>query len=210
MLKQSRLLNLFGQIRIYSLVDLIIFSIAINSTRYQLAGIVLLHLGFLLFLEYTHKHEFRVAFPKYLWAVLFVAGVVFYHNIAAAGFLACSYFYVKKNLPKFGPYAPFLRGGQYYFLAAGVVGFLNPLAFFAFVLATVRNFAGDLRDVVKDRKNGLRTPPIVFGLERDFKHIHLITLFCTSAVWLYLSGLPLFWLIPIFAIQIGSYNLTPR
>ena len=210
MSKQSRLLNLFGQIRIYSLVDLVIFSLALGAGLFQVVGIILLHLGFLLFLEYTHKHEFRVAFPRYLWVVLFVAGIIFYQSIAVIGFLVCSFLYVKKNLPKFGPYAPFLRGGQYYFLASGMVGFLNPLAFLAFVLATVRNFAGDLRDVVKDGKDGLKTLPVIFGLKRDFKYVHLLTLFCTSAIWIYLSGLPMSWLVFVFAIQIGSYNLTPR
>jgi len=208
--KPSLLLNLFGQIRVYSLVDLILFAIAIGSNKFQIAGIILLHLGFLLFLEFTHKHAFRIPFPKYLWAVLLVIGVILYKNIAVAGFLLCSFFYVKKNLSKFGSYGPFLRGLQYYFLASGIIGFLNPVSFLAGGLLIIRNFAGDLRDVVKDRGEGLRTLPIIFGLKKDFKYLHLLALFATTLVWWYLSGISALWLVPIFLIQIGSYNLTPR
>lgn len=207
---QSALLNLFGQIRVYSLIDLVLFSIALHANHYQIAGIVLLHLGFLLFLEFTHKHEFRVAFPKYLWCILLTTGIIFYKNIAVIGFLLCSFFYVKKNSPTFGWSSPFFRGLQYYFLASGVIGFLNPISFLAGGLLTTRNFAGDLRDVVKDRKEGYRTLPIILGLKKDFKYFHLITVLSTTFVWWYLSGITALWLIPIFVIQVGSYNLTPR
>ena len=210
MKNQSKLLNLFGQIRVYSLIDLVLFSIAIKANSFQIAGIILLHLGFLLFLEFTHKHEFRIAFPKYLWIILLIAGLGFYQNIAVIGFLISSFFYVKKNLPKFGWSGPVFRGLQYYFLAAGIVGFFNPITFLASGLLFIRNFAGDLRDIVKDRKEGLKTLPIIFGLKKDLKHIHLLTMLGTTIVWWYLSGISVLGLIPIFAIQIGSYNLTHR
>ena len=154
--------------------------------------------------------SFRIAFPKYLWAILLIIGVLLYKNIAAIGFLICSFFYVKKNLPKFGWSGPISRGLQYYFLSAGIIGFINPVSFVASGLLLIRNFAGDLRDIVKDRKEGLKTLPIIFGLKKDFKQIHLITMLGTTSVWWYLSGISTLWLIPIFVIQIGSYNLTPR
>lgn len=208
--KQSHLLNLLGQIRIYSLVDLILLSIALHANAYQFVGIILLHLGFLLFLEFTHKHKFRLPFPKYLWLILLIAGIIFYNNIAVLGFLLCSYLYVKKNIPKFSAYGPLFRGLQYYFLASGVLGFLHPIAFLAGGLLIIRNFAGDLRDITKDRQERLKTLPIIFGLKKDFKYIHLIMMLGTTSVWRYLSGISVVWLIPIFILQIGSYNLTPR
>lgn len=210
MMKITYFKNLFGQIRVYSLVDLILFAIAIGSDKFQIASIILLHLGFLLFLESRHKHNFRVPLPKYLWAVLIIAGTFFYQNIAVLGFLLASFLYVKKNSAKFGAYAPVARGLQGYFLAAGVAGFLNPLSFLAGALGAIRNFAGDLRDIVKDRGEGLKTLPIIFGLKKDFKQLHLLALFATTLVWWYLSGISGLWLVPVFLIQIGSYNLTPR
>jgi 1,4-dihydroxy-2-naphthoate octaprenyltransferase len=207
---QSTLLNLFGQIRVYSLLDLILFSLALHTNHYQIAGIILLHLGFLLFLEFSHKHEFRVAFPKYLWCILLILGIIYYQNIAVVGFLLCSYFYVKKNSLTFGWSGPFFRGLQYYFLAAGIIGFLNPVSFIAAGLLIVRNFAGDLRDIIKDRKEGYRTLPIIIGLKKDVKYVHLIAILGTTFFWWYLSGITALWLIPIFVVQVGLYNLTPR
>jgi len=178
----KKLINLFGQIRIYSLIDLILLCVALKANSSQLIGVVFLHLGFLLFLEFTHKHEFRSQFPKYLWLVLLIIGMIFYHNIAMLGFLICSFLYVKKNVPKLGVYSPFFRGLQYYFLCAGIIGFLNPLAFFVGLVLAIRNFNGDLRDIVKDTKEGLKTLPIVLGLKKDMKSIHLISMLSTSFI----------------------------
>ncbi|TKJ17008.1 hypothetical protein CEE44_00540 [Candidatus Woesearchaeota archaeon B3_Woes] len=210
MKKQNTLMNLIGQIRFYSLVDLMILLIAIGTNKLQFIGVIFLHLGFILYLEYIHSHSYRMSFPKFLWSILLIIGLIFYNHIAVIGFLICSFLYTRKNLPTLGLYSPLFRGLQYYFLTAGIVGFLNPLSFLAGVLLTLRNFAGDLRDTVKDRKEGLKTIPIIFGLKKSIKHIHLIVLLITSLVWWYISGLSILWLAILYVIQIGTYNLTPR
>lgn len=210
MKENSVFMNLFGQIRIYSLIDLILFSLAIHANSFQFTGILLLHLGFLLFLEYTHKHKFRVAFPKYLWFILLILGAIFYNNIAVIGFLVSSFFYVKKSQRQFGSLSPFFRGLQYYFLAGGIIGYTNSISFLAAGVLTLRNFTGDLRDTTKDQKDGYKTLPIIFGIKKNYKNIHLLTLMGTTTIWWYLSGINIVWLIPIFLVQIASYNLTPR
>ena len=144
------LLNLLGQIRVYSLIYLIILLIAIKSDTFQLIGVVFLHLGFLLFLEYVHKHKYRIPFPKYLWVLLLIIGIVLYKSFFVIGFLVCSFFYTKKNLPNLAPYGPFLRGLQYYFITAGIMGFLNPICFLACCLLILRNFSRDLSDITKE------------------------------------------------------------
>ncbi len=126
------------------------------------------------------------------------------------GFLICSLFYTRKNLPRFGIYGPFLRGLQYYFLCAGVIGFLNPLSFIVGVLLVIRNFNGDLRDISKDKKEGLITLPIMLGFRKDIKSIHLVSMLCTSFIWWCISDISILWLVTIFIIQIWSYNITPR
>lgn len=209
-MKSQKLLNLFGQIRIYSLIDLILFSIAIKANLLQTAWIVSLHLGFLLFLELSHKHSFRTPFPKYLWVILLITGISFYQHITVIGFLVSSFFYVKKNLTEFGRSGPIFRGLQYYFLASWIIGPLNRISFLVFVLLFFRNFAGDLRDIEKDQREGLRTLPIILWFKKDILYLHLLITLGTTSIWLYLSGIWMIWLIPIFAIQIGSYNLTPR
>lgn len=210
MKEKSTFMNLLGQLRLYSLIDLVLFSLAIQADRSQMIGIVLLHIGFLLFLEFTHKHSFRVAFPKYLWVAFFIGGSILYKNIAVVGFLMCSLFYVKKNSPAFGWFAPLSRGLQYYFLASGVIGFLNPVSFLAGGLLALRNFFGDLRDTVKDRKEGYKTLPVIFGLKRDFKYLHLLATLGTTFVWVCLSSINIVWIVPLFFIQVVSYSWTPR
>jgi hypothetical protein len=207
---QSKLLDLFGQIRIYSIIDLVLLAIVLNANAFQAAGIILLHIGYLLYLEFVHKHKYRAAFPKYLWLVLFITGTIFYNSIAVIGFLICSFFYVKKKLALFGLFSPCLRGLQYYFLASGVAGFLNPVSFLACGLVIIRNFAGDLRDISRDRKEGFKTIPVLLGLKKDVKYIHLLAMMGTTFIWWYMSGISVLWLIPIYTVQIGSYNITAR
>jgi len=203
-------INIIGQLRIYSLVDLILFAFAIKSSNFELAGIVLLHVSFLYYLESIHKHSNRILIPKFIWVIIGIAGIVLYTSLAVLGFIIFSILYAKKNSPKFSPYSSFFRGAQMYFLAAGVVGFLNPLAFLAFGLLFVRNFAGDLRDIVKDRKEKMKPLTIMLGLKHSYKWVHLIILLVTTFVWWYIADISIFWLMGIYVIQILTYNLTPR
>jgi len=169
---KKTLLNLLGQVRLYSLIDLILLIIAIKADNYQFFGIIFLHLGFLLFLEHNHKHKYRMPFPKHLWVLLILTGIVLYQSFFVIGFLICSFLYTKKNLSNFSPFSPFLRGLQYFFLVAGVIGFQHPISFIAGGLMMLRNFAGDLRDITKDKKEKMKTLPIVLGFSKDIRYIY--------------------------------------
>lgn len=206
----NKAVNIIGQIRLYSLVDLMLFIYVIGASGMEAAGIILLHISFLFYLEYTHKHTYRLAIPKYFWVIGGAAGVILYAKLAVVGFVVASMLYVRKNRSPFSFLAPLARGCQYYFLAAGILGWVNPVPFLAFVLMAMRNFAGDLRDITKDKKENMKTLPIVLGLDRDYKKIYLLVLFSTSFVWWHISNLPAAWLLGIYLIQIFTYNLTPR
>ncbi len=209
-MKKSVFWNIVGQIRLYSIVDLILLLIAIKADRAEFIGVIFLHLGFLLFLESVHKHKERVPFPRYLWIVLTGIGVYFYHHLAVIGFLVSSFLYAKKNMPSLSAFAPFFRGLQYYFFTSGILGFLNPFAFLSGTLLVLRNFTGDIRDVTKDKKEGLKTLPMVLGFKKSIKHIHLVGLLITSFVWWYIAGISVAWLLGAYLIEIGTYYLTPR
>jgi len=118
--------------------------------------------------------------------------------------------YVRKKHVPFSYLAPLARGFQYYFLAVGVVGFESPLTFLVLGVLAVRNFAGDLRDVVEDSVEGMRTLPVVFGISKDYKFVHIFALFVTTSIWWHIAGISIFWLIAMWAIQIATYNITPR
>lgn len=206
----KKALNIIGQIRIYTLIELVLFAYAIGSSLQEIAGIVLLHIGFLFYLEATHKHSYRVPIQKYIWIFIGVVGIFLYAKMAVVGFIFASILYVRKKQVPFSYLAPLARGFQNYFLAAGIVGFLSPLAFLALGMLAIRNFAGDLRDVVKDSGEGMRTLPVVFGISKDYKFVHILALFVTTFIWWHISGISISWLIAMWAIQIATYNITPR
>jgi 4-hydroxybenzoate polyprenyltransferase len=90
---------------------------------------------------------------------------------------------------------------QGYFLTAGITGFLNPLCFLAGGLFALRNFAGDLRDITKDRKENMKTLPVLLGVKKPIKHIHLIFVLLTTLVWWKISGISITWLITAYALS---------
>ncbi len=208
--KESGFLNYLGQFRIYSLLDLIFLLIAVNANKFEFAGVIFLHLGFLLYLEYQHKHTYRKKFPSWLWIVLSIVGLALYFEIAAVGFLIAGFLYTQKNKKNLGWLGPVFRGLQFYFLVSGIIGFTSPISYLAGILLFFRNFAGDLRDVKKDKKEGLRTLPHLLGFKQDYKQSHLILLFITTSIWWYIADLSFGWLLFTFIIQFLTYDLTPR
>jgi hypothetical protein len=206
----KKIINILGQVRIYSLVDLILFAYAIGASKLELTGIVLLHLSFLFYLEHTHKHLYRQSIPRFVWIAFGLAGIILYSKLAVVGFIIASISYVRKNQSPISFFAPLTRGFQYYFLAAGILGFANPISFLALGSMTVRNFSGDLRDIVKDQKEKNETLPIIMGLKKDYKNVHLLALLATSFVWWHIAGISIVWLFCVYLIQIFTYNITPR
>ncbi len=204
------MLNYIGQLRLYSLIDLFILLVAIKATTYEFLGVVLLHIGFLAFLEAQHRHTYRKTIPKYIWLIFTFIGFAFYGHMEGIFFVICSYFYTLKTKKYFATVSPLIRGLQNFFLVAGIVGYNNKIIWLVLVLITIRNVCGDLRDIEKDRKENLKTLPIILGFKKNIKYIHLIATLATSLVWFTYTSLTLWLLIPIFIIQISTYNLTPR
>ena len=202
-------LNYFGQLRLYSIFDLILFTIALGSGALTFIGIILLHLGFLIYLETTHSHPYRKKFPSRIWILLALSGIILYPRIESVLFLLLGIIYTRKTIGMWGAISPLCRGFQYFFLAAGIVGYFSLIPWIALVAIFIRNFTGDLRDITKDRKNNIKTLPIIIGIRKDFK-IYMVVLMITSFVWWSYTQLPLILLFLIFGIEIVTYNLTSR
>ncbi len=198
-----------GIIRIYSIIDLLLFSLVIGANGFEIIGIVLLHIAFLSYLEYKHSHKYRQGVSVYISIILLIIGCYFFNHIEALGYVLMSLLYVNKN-KKNGWFSPFARGLQNFFIAGAVIGYNNFLVYIILLIFIFRNLMGDFRDTIKDKKEGLKTIPIVFGYNKSIKNIHLLSLFLTTGIWSYLINLSIFYVLILFIIQLYTYNLTPR
>ncbi len=206
-------MNLIGQLRLYSAVDLALLLLAAKANPVQVFGSFCLWFGFLLYLESCHRHVYRRDFPKILWPTLITLAVVAFHRPESLGFIAyfilCSWLYAKKNEPQFGLGAPLFRGLQSLALVGGIQGYTGAFAWLALTLTVIRNTLGDVRDTDKDREQGMLTIPIILGW-RSISYIHMIGVFATSVVWLSFTRLSWAWLPVVWLVEIVTYNWTPR
>jgi len=207
----KKILNYIGQMRIYSLLDLIIFAFALTRDREFIVGIILLWIGFLLLLEGTHKDRMRSPINCFLWIVFLVPALFLLPVGAPILFMLFGYLYILKKRNKFFGTTSFLWRGLQNFSLAFL--FNPPLAALAFVLTAGRNLIGDLRDAGSDARDGVRTIPVRFGLKENQYwafYGHMLAVVFTTAVWFHFSQLSfsLFW--PIAFLEIVSYPLTPR
>ncbi|MES2471099.1 MAG: hypothetical protein V4526_02630 [Patescibacteria group bacterium] len=206
----SILLNYLGQLRLYSLADLIILLLAIQATSKEFAGVILLHVGFLAFLESRHSHSYRRKVPNLVWIALGIAGIFLYGHIEVIGFIVFSYLYAKKNKGMAGGFSFLSRGLQLFFLVAGITSFASMLPWVALGAFSVRNLLGDFRDVEKDTKEGMMTMPIVMGMKKGFRYAHLFATMLTTILWWSLGDLHISYLVGALIIEIVTYQWTPR
>ncbi|MES2023356.1 MAG: hypothetical protein V4439_01610 [Patescibacteria group bacterium] len=205
------LVSYLGQLRIYSLIDLIMLLVAIKATPFELIGVILLHVGFLAYLESQHSHSYRKSVPKYLWITFVIPGMFLYgHFIFGILFIVCSFLYTLKNRNYFAIFSPLIRGLQYFFLVGGIVGFQGQLPWIALVVICARNLIGDIRDVIKDKEENMKTIPVVIGFKKGFKYLYPVAVLATTLIWWNFTALPLWILLSVFVVEVSTYNLTSR
>jgi 4-hydroxybenzoate polyprenyltransferase len=183
--------------------------VAIGTSKYQFVGAVVLHVSFLAYLESRHSHSYRARVPSWVAYSLAIIGTFLYGKIEALPYLFFSFLYTKKN-KKLGLVSPVFRGLQSLFLVAGIAGYANFITYLAAGLLFLRNLFGDFRDVEKDKAEGMRTLPILAGVNKNIKYIHLAATIGTSIVWWIISPLSVIWLFVVIIIEVSTYNLTPR
>jgi 1,4-dihydroxy-2-naphthoate octaprenyltransferase len=205
----KRLKNYIGQLRLYSLADLILLLLAVKAAAPQFIGVILLHIPFLAYLESSHLHPYRAKMPRWIAYVIAIIGVVTYGRTEGLIYLFFSFLYTQK-ISKFGTLGPVFRGLQNLFIIAGIIGYNSSTPYIVGILFFLRNLAGDFRDTQKDKKEGMKTIPIVIGMKRNIRYIHLILMILTSVTWWSLSSIPAIWLLLVITIEVLTYNLTPR
>lgn len=206
----NKLANYIGQLRLYSLVDLALLLIASMASKYEFIGALLLHISFIAYLESNHKHKYRESIPNFVWIILIITGTIFYKHIEVIPFIIFSFLYSSKNKDSLGAFAPLFRGLQVFFLIGGIAGYSSIITWLALPLTFIRNLAGDMRDITKDKKEKMTTLPIILGMKEDIKYLHFIMLIITSIIWWTFTPLSWMWIIGTVIIQALTYNLTAR
>ncbi len=202
-------LNYLGQLRFYSLADLALLLIAVSATTYQLWGAVLLHVAFLAYLENRHAHTYRKNVPVSFSYILAISGLFFFQRFEGFLYILISHLYTKKT-KSLGWLSPFCRGLQNFLIIGAITGYSSYAPYLVGVILFARNLTGDMRDVEKDREEGMRTIPVVLGMRKNMKYIHLAATMITSVVWWLISPLAVEWLGVVLVIQVATYRLTPR
>jgi len=197
-------------LRIYSFVDLILLLYAAKLSLTPFVGALALWIGFLLYLEWRHKHSYRSHSPILSWILFFTLGTLLFPFPWGIAFVLTSILYSEKKLAYGGIFSPFARGLQSALFLIPFVTFYSPLLGIAPLATTLRNILGDVRDAKKDFDNNMKTIPVLLGLRKNIPYVHLLGVLSTTLLWWSFTTLPFFIVLLLWIIEIMTYKLTPR
>lgn len=204
------LVGIIQNLRLYSFVDFILLLYILGARDLVFIGGVSLWIFFLLYLEWRHNHAYRHRGPLWLWLFFLLVGVLLFPTLYAALFVLFVFLYTEKNRGWWGVLGPFFRSAQMMTLTSALVGLHSIYVIPIGILSFIRNLLGDFRDVAKDKKEGLKTIPVMLGFTKNIRYIHLVGVLATTSIWWAYSGMSMFILIAIWSLQLASYEFTPR
>jgi hypothetical protein len=207
----ASLLNYLGQLRLYSYADLCLLLAAGGVGALGFGQASALWFSFLIFLEWRHRDRGRRPWPWVAWASLALCGVLLAPDLALIPFVALSVLYAsKKAFPQLALISPAINGMLKASLLLVATATAGPFLAAVAVLTGLRNLAGDMRDVTKDRAEGVETIPVRLGFKRDHPALYPAALVITSAIWTVYGSLPLWALAGAWTLEFLTYRLTPR
>lgn len=208
--KGQDFINYFGQLRMYSYVDLLLMLLAFKANIITIVSCSLLWFGFLIHLEWRHQDKGRLEWPFWAWIIPWTIGIIIHPSIFQIPFiLTCIAYSFKKQYRWIGLISWVINGS----IKAWMVAMIPAPLWCIFLvggLMSIRNLAGDIRDGGKDSSENVPTLPVALGLKRNISYIYPICLMATSIIWVYIGEISFWWLIPTFIIQGLTYHLTPR
>jgi hypothetical protein len=209
--KLKTIINYIGQMRIYSIIDILVFAKAVKCDVSEMFGLVLLWVSFLLYLESRHKDRLRLLVNQYLWVGVFLPTMVLLPWWLPLLFILAGVMYTNKKRNRFyGCTSPLWRGLQGGLMA---LAFMPTFTLLAFVVYTIRNLVGDFRDIGDGLKDGARTLPISLGYRRNQVWAfwgHLAMVVCTTLIWSWYAELSIVIVLLCILAEIVTYPLTPR
>ena len=209
-----KLLNYLGQLRLYSLANLMFMLVVAGASWETLRfwSAVGLWVGFLAYLESHHRHEGRARIPE-KWAWYCWIGVLLIQPHASgivAWMMALSAVYSWQKTGYWGLVSPIVRGLQTIVL---VWGFPTPqnrqlLVVIASAM-TIRNIFGDARDTSSDRAAEMKTWPVVLKMG-DHLFLHWIAVMATTWLWWWFSGFSVWVPLGLNVLETSTYWRTTR
>lgn len=203
--------NYLGQLRFYSYADLVLLLISLNCAPRQILAASLLWFGFLIHLEWRHRDVGRYRWPPLAWITSWIVAIITDPSMWSIVFIALAVSYsLKKRFPAIARVS-FLYNGALKTALLLAVSTPNPRQLLiVFIAMSMRNLAGDFRDIVKDSSEGVLTLPVAVGLRKDIDWLYPTVLAATSLMWTRLGNLPVTYLIAAWAVQALTYRMTPR
>lgn len=209
-LKSNSFINYFGQLRMYSYVDIILMLLAFKADIITIVSCSFLWFGFLIHLEWRHRDKGRLNWSIWAWIIPWTFGIIIHPSLYQIPFIiTCIAYSLKKRFKWIGLISWIINGS----IKAWMVAMIPTKLWGILVVGgfmCIRNLAGDIRDAGKDSVEGVPTLPVVLGLKLNIPYVYPICLMITSVSWIYIGGFSFLWIIPVFLIQVLTYHLTPR
>ncbi|TFF36194.1 hypothetical protein [Mucilaginibacter psychrotolerans] len=203
-------LNYFGQLRMYSYVDIILMMVAFRADTMMIVSCSFMWFGFLIHLEWQHRDRGRLVWPVWAWIIPWIAGIIIHPSAFQIPIIAtCAAYSLKKRYRWIGLISWIINGGIKAWMVAMIPAPLWGI-YLVGGLMCLRNLAGDMRDGGKDSAEKVFTLPVALGLKKNIPFLYPSCLVATSIIWVCIGGISFLWLVPVFFIQSLTYNLTPR
>jgi hypothetical protein len=208
--KLKRAFNYVGQLRIYSLADLAELLVVAGATDGLLRAAIMMHVGFLAFLEFYHEHEEREPVDWKVALITMWQGAIWFGSQLGEWYMFFSVTYAMKKHGRWALVSPFARGAQTFVVLYRFLPLGSPLLWAATLAMIVRNLVGDWRDVDQDDEEGLQTWPVVLGWQQDRLYLHLVATIATTWLWWAFGAISWRWPLFINFAQVVTYWWTPR
>lgn len=206
----TKFLNYCGQLRPYSYADLFIMLIWLGAGPRELTSCSFLWFGFLIYLEIEHRDAGRLRWHWSVWLSCWIVGVLVYPRWSQLLFISSAVLYSLKKRPAFGWISPVFNGLVKSALVLGLPNASVRNTSIVFVVMTLRNLIGDIRDSHKDLCEHAKTIPVLLGWTRNVPIIYPLALATTSALWVWLGRLQWYVLAFAWTVQVLTYRLTRR
>ena len=207
----KNILNYIGQLRIYSLLDFIVFSTALTNNISTIIAMTSLWCSFVLYLEYIHKDHLRLPVSFLAPLTLFIIPFFFLPFWIPLLFGLFSFLYTKKKHSQFfGITAPLWRAC---INATLTIAFNPALTLITVLIIFTRNFIADFRDAHYDKNNGTITLPVFLGYKKNAQWVffaHPLSVMLSTLVWFHYSFINTSTLCLILFTQAIVYVITPR